>query len=61
MMHTLFNRLNKPKLVADTPLSRFVHSATSAEKKSVYNKVIRQASEEQRVVLKTYLARRSSS
>lgn len=59
-MFTFFSTSSKTKPVAETPLSRFVHKASSAEKKRIYNTVIRQASEEQRAILTTYRERRSA-
>lgn len=48
----------KPALVKETSLSRFVHHASSAEKRRVYNHIIREATDEQREVLKTFQERR---
>lgn len=51
---------HKPKLESETSLSRFVKSASSAEKKKVYNRVIIKACEEQRTVLEAAKSRRQS-
>jgi hypothetical protein len=39
---------NRTPLVKDTPLSNFVQSSSSAEKRKIYNMVIQQATQEQR-------------
>lgn len=59
-MLKIFSLYTKQSLVEETSLSRFVHSASSAEKKRIYNRVIQQASEEQRAMLHTFQERRSS-
>lgn len=42
---------SKQILVEETSLSRFVHRASSAEKRRVYDRVIREAAQEQREVI----------
>lgn len=59
MLIKLFTR-SKPELADETPLSRFVHRASSAEKKRVYNLIIKQASEEQRNVIKSFRQRQAA-
>lgn len=54
-----FLRTTKQSLVDETTLSRFVHRASSAEKRRVYSRVIREAADEQREVLKTVHERKS--
>lgn len=49
--------ISEKSLVKDTSLSRFVHRASSADKKRIYNKVITQASEEQMAVMRSYQER----
>ena len=41
----------KPKPLPSTPFSEFIRNASSAEKKRVYTKVLRKATERQRAVL----------
>jgi hypothetical protein len=38
-------------LVEETSLSHFVHKATAAQKRKIYNRVIQQAAEEQRLLI----------
>jgi hypothetical protein len=40
-------------LVEETSLSRFVHKATAAQKRKIYNRVIQQAAEEQRSLIES--------
>jgi len=54
MMFKFFNLTSRRALVAETPLARFVHSASSSEKKRLYNHVIEAAVEEQRSVIQSY-------
>lgn len=42
---------SKQILVEETSLSRFVHRASSAEKRRIYDRVIREAAQEQREVI----------
>ncbi len=53
-------KLFRPKqvLVEETPLSRFVHRASSAEKRRIYDCVIREAAQEQRDVIEASRKRR---
>lgn len=45
-------------LVEETSLSHFVHKATAAEKRKIYNRVIQQAAEEQRLLIADVQGRR---
>lgn len=47
-------------LVEETPLSRFVHKASAAEKRKIYNRVIREAADEQRSLIEIVQVRRTS-
>lgn len=60
MFKLIFNRV-KPSLVEETSLSRFVHHASSAEKKRIYNQIIHQAAEEQRATLKSFQEQRTAA
>lgn len=53
-MFKLFTHRSKVEMVKETSLSRFVHHASSAEKRRIYNQVIKQAAEEQRAVLRSF-------
>jgi hypothetical protein len=48
---TMFWFKRKPKPVASTPFSEFIRNASSAEKKRVYKRVLKKASESQNRVL----------
>lgn len=63
MFKVLSSLLLKPSqaLVDETSLSRFVHRATSEEKRRIYNRVIRQAAEEQRALLNSHNERSSKA
>ncbi|KAA9181984.1 MULTISPECIES: hypothetical protein [Delftia] len=63
MFKVLSSLLIKPSqaLVDETSLSRFVHRATSEEKRRIYNRVIRQAAEEQRALLNSHHERSSKA
>lgn len=50
MMNLFFRR--SPTLVEETPLSRFVLHASSSEKRRVYNHIIREATKEQRELMR---------
>ena len=51
MFKFLLRNSNKETLVDKTPLSRFIHEASSAEKKRVYARVISEAARDQNRVL----------
>ena len=48
----------RSKLVEETSLSHFVHKAPAAEKRKIYNRVIQQASDEQRMLIEVVKGRR---
>ena len=48
---TMFSLKRKPKPVASTPFSEFIRNASSAEKKRVYKRVLKKASERQNRIL----------
>lgn len=50
---------HRQDLVEETSLSRFVHKATAAEKRKVYNRVIQLAAEEQRDLIEVVRRQRS--
>ena len=50
-MQTMFSLKRKPKAVVSTPFSEFIRNASSAEKKRVYKRVLKKASESQNRVL----------
>lgn len=52
-MFKVFFIQKKTALGPESTLSRFVYHASSAEKKRVYNKVIKQAVEEQNALLRS--------
>jgi hypothetical protein len=47
----MFSLKRKSKAVASTPFSEFIRNASSAEKKRVYKRVLKKASESQNRVL----------
>jgi hypothetical protein len=47
----MVSRKRKSKAVASTPFSEFIRNASSAEKKRVYKRVLKKASESQNRVL----------
>ena len=51
MFKFLIRNSNKEILVERTPLSRFIHEASSAEKKRVYARVISEATKDQNRIL----------
>jgi len=51
LMTALKTHHNRKHLLVDTPLSRFIRDASSAEKKKVYQRVMAKATEDQQKVL----------
>lgn len=47
MVFSLFNRADKAEKVNETSLAKFVRTATAEEKKKVYSKVLRRATDRQ--------------
>lgn len=47
----MFSLKRKPKAVASTPFSEFIRNASSAEKKRVYKRVLKKATERQNRLL----------
>ena len=58
MFKFLFLNRTKETLVERTPLSRFIHEASSAEKKRVYARVISEAANDQNRVLEAAAKKR---
>lgn len=60
MLQFLLRNSNKEKLVDGTPLSRFIHEASSEEKKRVYARVISEAARDQNRILEAAAKKRQA-